>query len=97
MANIFGQVQHKIKSGSNTAALFSFRLLSGLFVGLTLALVGEEIIAYGVFSFILVILVMTGVVVRVSKKWNWVNLLVFNLVCILIGLCLRMYILIAPG
>lgn len=66
-------------------------------MGLTVALIGEEIIGYRIFSFLLVVFVMTGVVVRVSKKWNWIGLLIFDLICILIGLVLRMYILIAPG
>src|SRR4051812_10616342 len=96
-AKFINNVQEKIKTTSSTAALFGFRLASGLFVGLTLALVGEEVIGYGVFSFILIILVMTGVVLKVSKKWGWIGLLIFNLICVLLGLVLRMYILIAPG
>lgn len=90
-------VNEKIKTTSNTAALFAFRTLSGLFVGLTLSLIGEEAIGYGVFSFVLVILAATGAILRMSKRWGWVHLLIFNLICVLLGLCLRMYILIAPG
>jgi hypothetical protein len=90
-------VNEKIKTTSSTAALFALRTLSGLFVGLTLALIGEEAIGYGVFSFVLVILTMTATILRISKKWGWIHLLIFNLICILLGLCLRMYILIAPG
>lgn len=97
MGKFIYNVQDKIKTSSNTAALFGVRLISGLFVGLTAALIGEEIIGYGVFSFVLIMLVMTGVVLRVSKKWSWMGVLIFNLICILLGLVLRMYILIAPG
>lgn len=97
MTKLIGHVNDRLKTGSSTAALFGFRLLSGLFVGLTLALIGEEIIGYGAISFVLVILTMAGAVLRVSKKWGWLGLLIFNLICVLIGLVLRMYILIAPG
>lgn len=90
-------VNDKIKTTSSTAALFALRTLSGLFVGLTLTLIGEEAMGYGVFSFVLVIVVTTAAILRVSKKWSWMHLLIFNLICVLLGLCLRMYILIAPG
>lgn len=96
-ARFISSMNDKIKTTSSTAALFALRGLSGLFVGLTIALVGEEAIGYGVFSFVLVIAVMTGTILRVSKKWGWIHLLIFNLICVLLGLCLRMYILIAPG
>src|SRR5438132_1601937 len=96
-ARFISNVNEKIKTTSSTAALFALRALSGLFVGLTLALVGEEAIGYGVFSFVLVIVVSTATILRASKKWGWIHLLIFNLICVLLGLCLRMYILIAPG
>jgi hypothetical protein len=96
-ARFISNVNDKIKTTSSTAALFALRTLSGLFVGLTLALIGEEAIGYGVFSFVLVILTMTAAILRISKKWSWMHLLIFNLICVLLGLCLRMYILIAPG
>ena len=96
-ARFISNVNDKIKTTSSTAALFALRGLSGLFVGLTLSLIGEEAIGYGVFSFVLVIAVTTAAILRVSKKWSWMHLLIFNLVCVLLGLCLRMYILIAPG
>lgn len=96
-ARFISNVNDKIKTTSSTAALFGLRALSGLFVGLTLALIGEEAIGYGVFSFVLVIVAVTATILRVSKKWGWIHLLIFNLICVLLGLCLRMYILIAPG
>jgi hypothetical protein len=97
MAKIISNVQDKIKTSSSTAALFMLRTLSGAFVGLTLALIGQEIIGYGVVSFVLIILVVTSAILKISKSWNWMGLLIFNLICVLLGLVLRMYILIAPG
>lgn len=97
MGHFIGNVQDKIRVSSTTLMLFGFRTLSGLFVGLTLSLIGQEIIGYGTISFLLVIFVVTGAILRISKKWNWLGILIFNLICVLIGLILRMYILIAPG
>ena len=96
MANIIGNVQEKFKTSTNALAMLTARLLSGMLVGLTLSLIGQEIIRYGWISFMLVIIVVTACLLKISKTWSWTHLLIFNLICVLIALCLRMYILIAP-
>lgn len=78
-------------------ALLIFRGLTGFFLGLTFSLVGEQIIDYGWFSFMLVIVVTMGGILRITKHWSWVHVFIFNLICVLIGMLLRMYIMIAPG
>lgn len=97
MARFIDNVQQKVKSSSNMVALTTCRILTGLYVGLTLSLVGQEIIRYGWLSFLLVIAVVTGCLMKISRRWSWTQLFIFNLICVLIGLLLRMYILIAPG
>jgi hypothetical protein len=97
MAKFIDNVQQKVKSSSNMAALMTARLLTGLYVGLTLSLIGQEIIRYEWMMFLLVIMVSAGALMKISKSWTWTQLFIFNLICILIGLLLRMYILIAPG
>ena len=97
MGNLIGNVQDRIKSSTNVFALITFKILTGLFLGLTLALIGDQIIDYGWFSFVLVVVVVTGTLFKISRNWSWMNMLIFNLNCVLIGLLLRMYILIAPG
>ncbi|MGZ3722075.1 MAG: hypothetical protein ACXVA9_04035 [Bdellovibrionales bacterium] len=97
MANIISNVQERFKTSTNVLSLFAFKALSGVILGLTLALIGEEIIQYGVFSFVLVTMVVTGSLLKIGKSWTWTHILIFDLICVLIGLLLRMYILIAPG
>lgn len=97
MGNLIGNVQDKIKTSSNAMAMLAAKFLTGLYLGTTLALIGDEIIGYGWFSFTLVIVVVIGSLMRVSRSWSWMHLLIFNLFCILLGLLLRMYILIGPG
>ncbi len=94
---MIGNVQERFKTSTNALALISFKMATGLFLGLTLALVGDQIIDYGWFSFVLVIVVVTGTLMRITRNWAWIHILIFNLICILTGLLLRMYILIAPG
>lgn len=97
MGNMIGNAQERLKTSTNALALISFRILTGLFLGLTFALIGDQIIDYGWFSFMLVIAVTTGTIFKVTRSWAWIHILIFNLICVLTGLVLRMYILIAPG
>ncbi|MCB0413145.1 MAG: hypothetical protein KDD50_02345 [Bdellovibrionales bacterium] len=97
MSQYMQNMQLKLKSSSNGMVLLGFKLLSGLILGLTFALIGEEIIGYGKFSFTFVVILSIFGLLRIAKKWRYVGVFVFDLVCVLIGLLLRMYILIAPG
>ncbi len=97
MANLINNVQDRIKTGSNAIALLIFKAFTGLYLGLTLALIGDELIGYEWFAFTLIVVVVTGSILKISRHWSWMNMLIFNLICILIGLLLRMYILIGPG
>ncbi len=97
MSQFISGVQDRLKTTSLDVLTFVLKVLSGSFLGLTLALISQEIIGFGTFSFVLVIVSMTLAFLKVAQKWSLVSVLVFNLVCILIGMLLRMYILIAPG
>jgi len=97
MANFVHNLQDRVKTSTNAAALVTFKLLTGFFVGLTLALIGEQIVGYGWFSLTLVIVITMASLLRIARHWSWMHVLIFNLICVLIGLLLRMYILIAPG
>jgi hypothetical protein len=96
MASLIDNFQDRVKTSTNAIALLSFKTISGLFVGLTLALIGEEIMGYQSLSFFLVVAITTASLVRIAKSWTWTQVLIFNLIFVLIGLLLRMYILLAP-
>jgi hypothetical protein len=97
VAQLMGDVQEKMKWTVFGIGLFSLRLVSGLILGLTFALVFEEIFQYQTLAFFLVLTVVTSVFLRASKSCSLVTILVFDLVCVLLGLILRMYLIIAPG
>lgn len=97
MAQMMENFQARIKSSSNGFFLFLVRIVSGLILGLTAALIGQEIFAYSSLLFTFVIFVITGLFLRKSRKWGWVGVFAFDLICALIALLLRMYILVAPG
>ncbi len=97
MGEFIYNVQTKLKTSSTNLVLFFFKLLTGLFVGMSLAIIGHAIIGYGDWSFWLVLVAVTAVFLRVSKPWGAWGVVIFNLIVFLVGLLLRLYIQIAPG
>ena len=97
MSELLEELQYRLKSSSTGIALIAFKVLSGAALGLTLALIFEEIIRFGTFSFVFIVVATCGAFFRVSRQWRFVGVAVFDLICVLIGLLLRMYILVAPG
>ena len=97
MSSIIGKLNYQVKNTSSGLLLYSLRLIVGLIVGLTFALIGEVIIGYGSFSFVFVTSVFTLLVLKISKSWGYVGLGVFSLVSFLVGGILKMYIIIGPG
>jgi hypothetical protein len=96
-AEYVGGIQDRVKTSSSTIGLWVAKVFVSLFLGLTLALIGDEVLQYGWFSFILMLVTFTAVLIRVMRAWTWGYVAIFTLICVLIGLLLRMYILIAPG
>jgi len=88
--------QAKAKTSAQSFMQISFRLVTGFFLGLTLALIGQELTGYGSFSLIFLNLVVLGLFFRISQNWTMIKILVFDLVCLLVIQILKMYILIAP-
>jgi hypothetical protein len=92
-----GGLQDRAKTSSVTIAMVVLKVFVSLFFGLTLALIGDQILNYGWFSFILMLVTFTATLFRLMRAWTWGYVAIFCLICVLIGLLLRMYILIAPG
>ena len=97
MSELLGNLQHRLKGTTSSLLLSVYKILFGAFLGLTLALIGSQVIGYGDFSFTLVIVGTTLLFQKISRNWKASTVLVFSLVCVLLGLLLRMYILVAPG
>jgi hypothetical protein len=97
MTDYIGGLQDKVKASSSTVALWGAKILTGAFIGLTFSLIGEELIDYGWISFFLVVVAIAAALLKIMRPWTWLHVFIFNLICVLIGLLLRMYILIAPG
>jgi len=97
MGEFIEDLGYRIKSTSGSIFLFIFKLFVGFALGLTFALIGQQMIGYGDISFLLMIVTTLALFLRISKSWKTSVVMVFTLICVLIGLLLRMYILVAPG
>jgi hypothetical protein len=97
MSELMQQFQMKVRVTGTGLMVFTARLISGLILGLTLTLIGQEAAGYGAVSFWFVLIAMTTTFVRLSRSWSASGVLIFDLIAVLMALVLRMYILIAPG
>lgn len=97
MSQLIQGLQRKFKDSSGNLLLLCLRLFSGFVVGLVLAIAGQEIIGFGHISYWFVLVMGCGLYMRATKKYAFGGVLTVNLVLVLVGLLLRMYVLIAPG
>lgn len=101
MSELVGKMQSQLKKTSSDVFLFAIKLVSGAVLGLTFALVMQEILgkseSENLLAFFFVIVVTAGVFLRLSKAWGLAAILIFDLICVLLGMVLRLYIMVAPG
>lgn len=91
------KTQIRIKESGKSVTLFIVKVISGMLIGLTTALVIKGFTSLGYFSFAFVVVAMTGAFLKLSQKWKFQGVLLFNLFCVMAAMLLRMYVLVAPG
>ena len=101
MSQFVSRVQGGIKKSSEELLTFSVKLISGAVMALAISLVVQELLGKASnevnLSFLFVIFVVLLSFLRIAKKWTITAVLIFNLVFILVGMVLRLYIMTAPG
>lgn len=101
MSQMAARVQTQFKKTSSDLVLFVVKFVSGGVLGLTFALVMQEALGKAddenLLAFFFVIFVTIGVFLKVAKSWSMMAVFVFDLICVLLGMLLRMYIIVAPG
>jgi hypothetical protein len=96
MRGLATSAQEGAKSTTMGLLHFFLRLLTGLLLGHFLGLIGMELLQYGTFGLILVTIVVMGLVLKFLSAWSFAQILIFDLICVLVVMLLRMYILVAP-
>jgi hypothetical protein len=89
-----------VKGSAQNSALkvttISLRVITSIVLSYTLALIAQEIMDFGNFALLFILVVFAAVFYRISKNWSLMNILVFGLICALVFQILKMYILLAP-
>ncbi len=96
VSNMSQQLQEGFRITLTGLLGWSLKLVSAFVIGLTFALVGQEVFRYGNLAFMLVLVIAAGLIVRWISNWTILNVVVFDLICVLVGLSLKMYIMLAP-
>ena len=100
MAEFVGRMQQGLKQTSTDFALLAIKLVSGAAIGFTLALVVQEILGQPselTLAFVFTFFIAIGVFWRLTRSWGLSAVLVFDLIAVLVGLSLRLYVMIAPN
>lgn len=101
MSEFAGKMGMQLKKSSSDLMTWVVKFISGAFLALTLSLIVQEIMGKAegeaTLSFIFMIVAFLAIFLRVAKNWNLVAVLIFDLVCILIGMVLSLYIMVAPN
>ena len=96
MRGLASSAQEGVKSSTISLFHILLRLVTGLVLGLTLALIGQELMGYGTFALLFVMVVVVAALMKILANWSIGQILIFDLICVLVVMLLRMYILIAP-
>ncbi len=96
MGQIAGQVQDGVKNTSVSIFGIVLKLLTAFLVALTFSLIGQEMMAYGTFSFVFIFVVVSALIFKLISKWSVGSVLLFDLFIVLVALLLRLYIQVAP-
>ncbi len=90
----------QIEQGASQTFLATTKLfiiiISGFFIGLTFGYIGQVLFEYGTFGLSFITLLTLGLIYKFLSRWSITQILIFNLIVVLIGTLLRMYILVAP-
>lgn len=96
MKGLSSNMQDGVKNSSVSLFCFTLRLITGIMLGLTLGLIGQELLGYGTLALLFAMVVVTGLVLKTTSEWTAGKILIFDLILVLVAMLLRMYILVAP-
>lgn len=96
MNQFASSVQSGVKNTGISLFGVSFKLISSLFFTFTITLIAQEMIGFATLGFIFMSIVLVTAMMRLFWNWSMGQVLIFDLICILTGLLMRLYIQVAP-
>jgi hypothetical protein len=95
--NIPGQVGEPTKRIAQGVLHVIVRIITGFFLGLVLSLIAQEIFSFGLFMLLFFTTLFGAIIFKLLGRLNLLQIVVFDLVCVLVLTLLKMYILLAPN
>ncbi len=96
LINAASSLQQRAKTTSVTWAQRLLRLVSGLFIALVLALILQQLMTSSTWTFLFFTFLFTAIIYRLLRNLSVLQILIFNIICVLAAVSLRLYIMIAP-
>lgn len=96
LKNVASSMQQGTKKASINLTQRLLRLISGLSIGIVLALIIQEFVQYGTLMLLFFMTLFTMIVYKLLREMTVFQIFIFDVICILIAVSLRMYIMIAP-
>lgn len=96
MARVSQQMQDNVRMTFGGLMGWMLKVVSALALAFTVSIITREILQSGLLAQLFVMIVITGIIIKLIQKWTVLNVLAFDLLWVLVGLGLKMYILLAP-
>lgn len=96
LKDMTAQAQYGAQKSSASLMHIILRLLSGFFIGFVLALILQEIFQTGTLILIFFTVLFIGIIYKGLSRFSLGQIIIFDLVCVLVGALLRMYVMLAP-
>ncbi len=91
------EIQLETKSVLSGSGIYFFRVLTGGWIAIVFAHLFKVLFDFELFPLFLVVLLITGFLVHITRKRGFFSMVILNLFFILIGVLLKMYIELAPA
>jgi hypothetical protein len=96
LKNVAGSMQQGAKNATASLTQRLLRLVSGFFVGLVLALIVQEFTQSNTLMLLFCLSLFTFIIYKLLRPFTLLQVVIFDVICILIANSLRMYIAMAP-
>ncbi|MEQ1721560.1 MAG: hypothetical protein ABL930_00170 [Pseudobdellovibrio sp.] len=96
LKNVTSNMQQSAKNASITIFQRLLRLISGFFVGIVLSLIIQEFTQSGTLMLLFFTTLFMLIVYKLLRPLSIFQIFIFDVICILIAISLRMYVMIAP-
>lgn len=90
------QAQYGVQKSSVSLVHIILRLISGFFIGFVLALILQEIFQTGALILTFFTVLFMALIYKGLSHFSIGKIIIFDLICVLVGALLRMYIMLAP-